>query len=205
MEKNPEENDENCGCALVRRPALRAQSNPVADGIAAFNAGITRRRERILERAPTDPQARLFLALIQAASGGCETAIPDLAKAFSSGTTGGWRGLRWPNARWRPSASPKPAGDRGTGEAISRRCRRPLRLGGLPHEGLERRHLPYVPEGAVFVSRGSAFGGGFRDPGKVHGGDRGIPQGHREESESHRSALPAGTRAAAAIARSGGA
>jgi tetratricopeptide (TPR) repeat protein len=62
-----------------------AQSNPVADGIAAFGRGDYKSARLSLERAPGDPRARLFLALTRAATGDCEAAIPDLAKGFSSG------------------------------------------------------------------------------------------------------------------------
>jgi tetratricopeptide (TPR) repeat protein len=64
---------------------LCAQNNPVADGIAAFQRGDYKAARMNLERAPDDPQARLFLALTRAATGECEAAIPDLAKGFSSG------------------------------------------------------------------------------------------------------------------------
>src|ERR1035437_1738485 len=64
---------------------LCAQTNPVVDGIAAFNRGDYKAARLNLERAPTDPQARLFLALTRAATGECEAAIPDLAKGFLSG------------------------------------------------------------------------------------------------------------------------
>jgi tetratricopeptide (TPR) repeat protein len=64
---------------------LSAQSNPVADGIAAFHRGDYKAARVNLERAPTDPQARLFLALTRAATGECEAAIPDLSKGFASG------------------------------------------------------------------------------------------------------------------------
>lgn len=64
---------------------LLAQTNPVADGIAAFHRGDYKAARLNLERTPNDPQARLFLALVKAATGECEAAAPDLAKAFSSG------------------------------------------------------------------------------------------------------------------------
>lgn len=64
---------------------LSAQTNPVADGIAAFHRGDYKTARANLERAPGNPQARLFLALTRAATGECESAIPDLAKGFSSG------------------------------------------------------------------------------------------------------------------------
>src|SRR5215472_3042782 len=65
---------------------LYAQSNVVTDGIAAFHRGDYKSARTILQRAPNDPQARLFLALTRAATGECDAAVADLAKAFSSGT-----------------------------------------------------------------------------------------------------------------------
>jgi tetratricopeptide (TPR) repeat protein len=62
---------------------LCAQTNPVEAGIAAFNRGDYKTARLNLERAPADPQARLFLALTKAATGECEAAVPNLAKAFS--------------------------------------------------------------------------------------------------------------------------
>src|SRR3984885_7960442 len=64
---------------------LCAQSNPVADGIAAFNHGDYKNARLILERTPGDPQARLFLALTRAVTGECEAAVPDLTTGFASG------------------------------------------------------------------------------------------------------------------------
>jgi tetratricopeptide (TPR) repeat protein len=64
---------------------LFAQTNPVVDGIAAFNRGDYKAARLNLEQAPTDPQARLFLALTRAATGECEAAVPELAKGFLSG------------------------------------------------------------------------------------------------------------------------
>src|SRR6202522_2577488 len=62
---------------------LCAQTNPVEAGIAAFNRGDYKTARLNLERAPADPQARLFLALTKAATGECAAAVPNLAKAFS--------------------------------------------------------------------------------------------------------------------------
>ena len=64
---------------------LCAQTNSVADGIAAFHRGDYKAARLNLERAPADPQARLFLALTMAATGECEAAVPELAKGFSGG------------------------------------------------------------------------------------------------------------------------
>ncbi len=66
-------------------PLLCAQANPVADGIAAFHRGDYKTARASLERAPNDPQARLFLAFIQAATGDCQAALPELSKGFSTG------------------------------------------------------------------------------------------------------------------------
>jgi tetratricopeptide (TPR) repeat protein len=64
---------------------LCAQNSPVADGIAAFHRGDYRAARAGLERAPNDPQARLFLAFIKAATGDCDAAIPELTRGFSTG------------------------------------------------------------------------------------------------------------------------
>jgi tetratricopeptide (TPR) repeat protein len=64
---------------------LAAQTNPVADGIAAFNRGDYKTARLNFERSPADPRARLFLAFIGAATGKCDAAIPELEKGFSSG------------------------------------------------------------------------------------------------------------------------
>ena len=64
---------------------LSAQTDPVAEGIAAFHRGDYQAARVSLERTQTDPRARLFLALTRAATGECDDAVPDLAKGFSSG------------------------------------------------------------------------------------------------------------------------
>jgi len=64
---------------------LLAQTNPVADGIAAFKRGDYKAARLNLEKTPNDPQARLFLAITRAATGECEGAVSELAKAFSGG------------------------------------------------------------------------------------------------------------------------
>jgi tetratricopeptide (TPR) repeat protein len=70
---------------LVLSALLSAQSNPVADGIAAFHRGDYQAARLNLQLAPTDPQAQLFLALTKAATGECEAAVPGLEQGFSSG------------------------------------------------------------------------------------------------------------------------
>ncbi len=65
---------------------LSAQTNPVSDGIAAFNRGDYNAARLSLERSPADPQARLFLALTRAATGGVRNRLfPILRKRFSTG------------------------------------------------------------------------------------------------------------------------
>ena len=64
---------------------LCAQSNTVAEGIAAFQHGDYKAARGLLERTPNDAQARLFLALIQAATGGCDGALKELAAGFAGG------------------------------------------------------------------------------------------------------------------------
>jgi tetratricopeptide (TPR) repeat protein len=75
----------NLVLTLLAAALLSAQPNSVAEGIAAFNRGDYKAARLNLERSPADPQARLFLALTKAATGGCDAAIPDLAKGFSTG------------------------------------------------------------------------------------------------------------------------
>jgi tetratricopeptide (TPR) repeat protein len=62
---------------------LCAQSNPVAEGIDAFHRGDYHAARISLEKDANDPQARLFLALIKAATGECDAATADLEKGFS--------------------------------------------------------------------------------------------------------------------------
>jgi Tfp pilus assembly protein PilF len=63
---------------------LAAQTNPTADGIKAFNQGDYKAARNLLQKAPANPQARLFLALTKAATGECNAAIPDLKVGFAS-------------------------------------------------------------------------------------------------------------------------
>lgn len=62
---------------------LRAQPNPVTDGIRAFDRGDYKTARQNLQQAPGDARARLFLALTMAATGECEKALPELAHGFS--------------------------------------------------------------------------------------------------------------------------
>jgi tetratricopeptide (TPR) repeat protein len=62
-----------------------SQANTVAEGIAAFQRGDYKAARATLEKTPNDPRAQLFLALIQAGTGGCEPAIPELTRGFSKG------------------------------------------------------------------------------------------------------------------------
>ena len=68
---------------LLAATLLTAQTNPVADGIAAFQRGDYKTARANFERAPADPRARLFLAFIGAATGKCDSVIPELARGFS--------------------------------------------------------------------------------------------------------------------------
>jgi tetratricopeptide (TPR) repeat protein len=73
--------------AIFAPVLLFAQSNSVADGIAAFNRGDYKAARLNLERAANDARARVFLALTKAATGQCEAALPELETGFSSRET----------------------------------------------------------------------------------------------------------------------
>jgi tetratricopeptide (TPR) repeat protein len=79
--------------ALTFAGVLWAQTNPVSDGIRAFQRGDYKAARESLQKAPGDSQARLFLALTQAATGECESALPELAKGLTSGANGRLAGL----------------------------------------------------------------------------------------------------------------
>ena len=64
---------------------LHAQTNPLADGIAAFHRGDYNAARQVLEPLKTNPQAQLFLALTWTATGECEAAIQGLTAAYSNG------------------------------------------------------------------------------------------------------------------------
>jgi tetratricopeptide (TPR) repeat protein len=66
-------------------PFLFAQTNSIADGIAAFHRGDYQSARLILERAPEDPQAKFFLALIKAGTGDCDSAVAQLTAEFATG------------------------------------------------------------------------------------------------------------------------
>jgi tetratricopeptide (TPR) repeat protein len=63
---------------------LLAQADPVAKGIAEFNRGDYGAAKRDLQLVTGDPRASAFLAFTQAATGGCETAAPELERLFSA-------------------------------------------------------------------------------------------------------------------------
>jgi tetratricopeptide (TPR) repeat protein len=66
-------------CAL---PALA--DDALTQGVQAFHAGRYSEARTYFERS-TDSQAPVFLALVQAATGGCKDALPKLAAAFAAG------------------------------------------------------------------------------------------------------------------------
>jgi tetratricopeptide (TPR) repeat protein len=72
---------------------LCAQTNAVTDGIKAFNRGDYQSARQILQQAPADPQARLFLALTMAATGECESALPALTTGFANSANKRMAGL----------------------------------------------------------------------------------------------------------------
>jgi tetratricopeptide (TPR) repeat protein len=64
-----------------------AQTDALTSGVEAFHRGDYVTAERNLKQS-TDPRARAFLALTLAATGRCDAAISDLAKAFDSSDAG---------------------------------------------------------------------------------------------------------------------
>ena len=65
----------------------------VAEGIAAFNRGDYKSAKQYLTSAGSDPRARVYLALTDAATGQCGTAIPALENAFGVKTDANVRKL----------------------------------------------------------------------------------------------------------------
>jgi tetratricopeptide (TPR) repeat protein len=83
-------------CLLLLPAGIIAQvaaSGTVKQGIADFNSGDYQNAGRILRQFPSDPNARAFLALTQAATGGCDAAIPELARQFVAKSTAHLRRL----------------------------------------------------------------------------------------------------------------
>lgn len=70
-----------------------AQSDPVSQGIAEFNHGEYAAAKRDLKTVAGDPRAATFLALSQAATGECDTALPELERRFPTKTDGTLRRL----------------------------------------------------------------------------------------------------------------
>ena len=73
--------------------AQAAPSGTVKEGIADFNRGDYQNAGRILRQFPSDPNARAFLALTQAATGGCDAAIPELTRQFATKSSANLRRL----------------------------------------------------------------------------------------------------------------
>ena len=78
---------------LLLACSLHAQTTLTEQGIAAFQHGDYPAAREKLARAPNDPQARLFLALTKAATGECDSAIPELAKGAAAGANRRLAGL----------------------------------------------------------------------------------------------------------------
>ncbi len=70
---------------LIFAAALSGQPNPTKEGIAAFQRGDYQAARTALARAPNDPQARLFLALVKSATGECPAALTELSRGFAAG------------------------------------------------------------------------------------------------------------------------
>jgi tetratricopeptide (TPR) repeat protein len=60
-----------------------SQADPAAKGIAEFNRGEYGAALRDLRAVAGDPRAAAFLALTQAATGGCDEAVPQLERGFA--------------------------------------------------------------------------------------------------------------------------
>ena len=103
--------------------AQAAPSGTVKQGIADFNRGDYKNAGQILRQFPSDPNARAYLALTQAATGGCEAAIPELTRQFAA------KGFRESAPPHRSRADPMPdrrktirkrrTGGRATGKRVS--------------------------------------------------------------------------------------
>jgi tetratricopeptide (TPR) repeat protein len=65
----------------------------VAEGIAAFNRGDYKSAKQYLTKAGTDPHARVYLALTDAATGQCGAAVPALESGFAAKTDANLRKL----------------------------------------------------------------------------------------------------------------
>lgn len=70
--------------SLIAGLAAFAQADALTSGLEAFHRGDYVTAERDLSQSP-DPRARTFLALTMAATGRCDAAGAELAKAFASG------------------------------------------------------------------------------------------------------------------------
>jgi len=53
-------------------------------GIAEFNRGDYKAARQLLEQAPSDARARVFLSLVRAATGECDAAVPELERQFAA-------------------------------------------------------------------------------------------------------------------------
>jgi tetratricopeptide (TPR) repeat protein len=63
-----------------------AQADPVVKGIAEFNRGDYAAAKRDLQQLASDQRAAAYLALVQAATGTCDIAIPELELQFAAKT-----------------------------------------------------------------------------------------------------------------------
>jgi len=67
---------------------LLAQADPLSVGIADFNKGDYAAAKRALAPVAHDPRAAAYLALAQAASGGCDAAVPELERQAAKAEPG---------------------------------------------------------------------------------------------------------------------
>jgi len=69
---------------IAQVAAQVGQPGAVKQGIADFTHGDYQAASQILRQFPSDPNARAFLALTRAATGGCDAAIPELVRQFAA-------------------------------------------------------------------------------------------------------------------------
>src|SRR5258708_29947585 len=72
---------------LLFTATLALADDSLTKGLEAFHAGRYTDARQLFEKS-TDAEAPAFLALVQAATGGCKEAAPQLASAFAHASDG---------------------------------------------------------------------------------------------------------------------